>query len=283
METGQLPYRSRCLLQLPLHLEFFPSKRCKFIKRGTHTSTYQTCDHTRISIELIQKDTGSSSTPIPTIINGTPSSTSTTLVLVSEVPIITHAHPIVNTKPIATNPFGSIFHSLGYNIQSIPTTSIPFSYGMPNFTSQFSSSILDSTPNTSIGLGGMAPPHTPFSFGSAHIPQTTPIIGGLPPFHSGYNPGSNSPGWSNQPRGQATSYGTSFTHTSSVPILTNMFGMTNSPLSSRFTPRGGHFHTLGNPQPRATPVGGNFYNPHHNIPTGIVPNQPLMNQFGGGP
>jgi hypothetical protein len=58
--------------------------------------------------------------------------------------------------------------------------------------------------------------------------------------------------------------------------------MTNLPLSSGFTPGGGQFHTLGNPQPGATPVGGNFYNPHHNIPTGMVPNQPLMNQFRGG-
>jgi hypothetical protein len=61
-----------------------------------------------------------------------------------------------------------------------------------------------------------------------------------------------------------------------------MFGMTNPPLSSGFTPGGGQFHTLGNPQPGATLAGGNIYNPHHNIPTGMVPNQPFMNQFGGG-
>jgi hypothetical protein len=39
---------------------------------------------------------------------------------------------------------------------------------------------------------------------------------------------------------------------------------------------------MGNPQPGATLAGGNIYNPHYNIPTGMVPNQPLMNQFGGG-
>jgi hypothetical protein len=128
----------------------------------------------------------------------------------------------------------------------------------------------------------MDPPHTPFVFGGAHIPQTTPTIGGLPPFHLVSNPGPNAPGWSNQPGIQATAYGPSFTHTSYVPIPTNTFGMSNPPLSSRFTPRGGQFHTLGNPQPRSTPAGGNFYSPHHRIPTGMMPNQPLMNQFRGG-
>jgi hypothetical protein len=48
------------------------------------------------------------------------------------------------------------------------------------------------------------------------------------------------------------------------------------------TPGGGQFHTLVNPQPRATPAGGNVYNPHHNIPNGMVPNQAFMNNFGGG-
>jgi hypothetical protein len=58
--------------------------------------------------------------------------------------------------------------------------------------------------------------------------------------------------------------------------------MTNPPLSSGFTPRGGQFHALGNPQPRSNPAGGNFYNPHQNIPTGMMPNQPFMNHPGGG-
>jgi hypothetical protein len=161
------------------------------------------------------------------------------MVVVSEVPIITLVHPIVNTQPIAINPFGSLCHSLGYNIQSIPTTSSPFSYGMSNFTSQFSSSIPTSNLNTSIGHGGMAPPHTPFSFGGAHIPQMTPTIGGLPPCHPRSNPGPNDPRWSNQPSGQATAYGPSFTPTSSVLIMTNTFGTTNPPLSFGFTPKRG--------------------------------------------
>jgi hypothetical protein len=105
------------------------------------------------------------------------------------------------------------------------------------------------------------------------------MIGGLPPFHPGSNPSLNSPGWSSQPGKQVVSYGFSFTPTSSAPILTNMFGVSNSHLSSRFTPGGGKFHTLGNPQPGATPTRGNFDNPHHNIPTRMVPNQPFMNQF----
>jgi hypothetical protein len=116
MDPYQLPRRSCRLLQLPPHFESFPSKRCKVIKRGTHTSTYQTCDHIRMSIESIQKDIGSPLTPIPTIVNGTPSTPSTTMVLASEVPIITLFCPIVNTQPIATNPFGSLYHSSGDNI-----------------------------------------------------------------------------------------------------------------------------------------------------------------------
>jgi hypothetical protein len=128
----------------------------------------------------------------------------------------------------------------------------------------------------------MAPPHTLFLFGGAHIPQTTPTVGGIPHFHPGSNLGPNAPGWSGQPGGKVVAYGSSFTPTSSIPILTNIFGITNPPLSSEFTPRGGQFHTLGNPQPGGTPDGGNLYNPHHNISTRMVPNQPLMNQFGGG-
>jgi hypothetical protein len=207
MEPDQLPRRSRYLLRLPLHLESLPSKRHKVIKRGTHTSTYQNFDHTMMSTELTQKDIGSPSTPIPTIFNGTPLTPSTTMVVVPEVPIITHACTVVNYQPIAMTPFGSLCHSLGYNIQSIPMASSPFSYGMPNLTSQFSSSIPTSNPHTSIGLGGMAPSHTPFSFGGAHIPQTTPTVGGLPPFHPRSNLGPNALRWSGQPGGQDASYG----------------------------------------------------------------------------
>jgi hypothetical protein len=74
--------------------------------------------------------------------------------------------------------------------------SSPFSYGMPNFTSQFSNSIPTVGPNASIGLGGNTPLYTPFSFGGSQIPQMTPYMGGMPSF----NPGSNPPtsGWNSQ-------------------------------------------------------------------------------------
>jgi hypothetical protein len=109
-----------------------------------------------------------------------------------------------------------------------------------------------------------------------------PTVGNLPPFHPRSNLGLNAPGWSGKPGEQGVAYVLSFTPPSSTLIPTNTFGMTNPPLSFEFTPGGGQFHTLSDPQPRSTPVGGNLYNPHHNIPTGMVPNQPLMNQFGGG-
>jgi hypothetical protein len=183
MEPDPLPRRSHRLLKLPPHIEYFPSKRRKVIKHGTHTSTYQTCGHTSMSTESSQKDIGSPLTPIPTIVNGTPSTPSTTMVVVSEVHVITPIQPVVATQPIVTNPFGSLFGSSGYNTQSIPMASIPFSYGMLNLTSQFSSSIPLMNTNPSIGLGGMDPPHIPLSFGGAHIPQMTPMVGIQPPFH----------------------------------------------------------------------------------------------------
>jgi len=108
----------------------------------------------------------------------------------------------------------------------------------------------------------MAPLHVPFLFGGAHIPQLTPTIGSQPPFHHGSNPSLNAPGWSGQLGIKVPSYVPSFTSTLSTPIMTKTFSMTNPPLSSVFPPKGGQFHTLGNPQPRATPDGGIFYNPH---------------------
>jgi hypothetical protein len=115
-----------------------------------------------MSTEPSHQDTGSRSTPTPTIVNGTTLTPATIMVVVSEKPIITAARPIVNTQPIAMEPFGSLGHSLGYNVQSILMASSPFSYGMLNFTSQFSNSTPVVGPNASIGLVGTTPPYTPF-------------------------------------------------------------------------------------------------------------------------
>jgi hypothetical protein len=193
VELDPLPRMSHRLLKLPPHLESLPSKRRKVITRGTHTSTYQSCDHTSMSTESGQKDIRSPSPPIPIIVNGTPSTPSTTTVVVPKVPIITPIQPMVATQPIVTIPFGSIFDTPRYNTQSIPSASSHFSYGMSNLTLQFSSSIPATNTNPSIGLVGMAPPHIPLSFGGAHIPQTTPTVGSQPPFHPGSNPSLNAP------------------------------------------------------------------------------------------
>jgi hypothetical protein len=144
------------------------------------------------------------------------------------------------------------------------------------------SSILANNTNPSIGLRGMAPLHIPLSFGVAQIPKMTPTVGSQPPFHLGSNPIINSPGWSNQLGGQVFSYVPPFTPSSSTLILTNTFGMMNPPLSFGFPPRGGQIHNMGNPHLGATLAGGNVYNPHYKIPTGMVPTQPIMNQFRGG-
>jgi hypothetical protein len=189
---------------------------------------------------------------------------------------------MVATQPIVTNPFGSLFGTLGYNAQSIPLVSNPFSFGMPNMTLQLSSSIHANNTNPSIGPRGMAPLHIPLLFGVAHIPQMTPTTRIQPPFPPGSNPSLNARGWSNRPGKQDTSYIPSFPPSSSTTILTNMFGMMKPPLSSEFPPRGSLFHTMGNPQHGAPLAGGNVYNPQYTIPTGMVPTQTLMTQFGGG-
>jgi hypothetical protein len=268
------------LLQLPPDIESFPSKRHRVIIRGTQTSIVQTCDSTRMSTEPSLQNTGKPSNPTPMIVNGTPLTPTTSIVVVPEASIITMDCPIVNVEDTTSNPFGYLGHSPGYNVQSIPTVSSPFSYGMPNFTSHFSNSIPAADPNASIGLGGSTHPYTPFSFGGSQITQMTPNMGGIHAFNPRTNPPTS--GWNNQPGEQASSQVLSYNPTSLVHILTNTFGMMNLDLSSRFPPRGGQFHSFGNPQPRSNPVGGNFYNPQQNIPTGMMPNPPFMNQPRGG-
>jgi hypothetical protein len=135
MESDQPPCWSHHLVQLPPDFTSFPSKRRRVIIHGTHTSTIQTCDSTRMSSEPSLQSSGIPLTPIPTIVNGTPSTPATYMVIVSKAPIITMARPIVNAQATASNPFGYLGHSPGYNVQSIPMASSPFSYGMPNFTS----------------------------------------------------------------------------------------------------------------------------------------------------
>jgi hypothetical protein len=166
--------------------------------------------------------------------------------------------------------------------------SSPFYYGMPNFTSQFSTAILAAGHNASIGLGGTTPPYTPFPFGGSHIPQTNPNIGSVLALNTRSNPFMA--GWNNQPGIQVSSY----IPTSSALILTNTFGMTNPLQSYGFPLEGGQSYPLGNPQPRSNPVGGNFhnpqprsysaggnfYNPQQNIPVGMTPDPLYMNQPG---
>jgi hypothetical protein len=141
-----------------------------------------------MSIEFSLQNTGSYSTPIPTIVNGTPLTPTTTTVAVLEAYNSTMARSVVNASCLASNPFGGFVHSPSYNVQSIPMDSSPFSYGMPNFTSQFSTTILAVGPNTSLGLGGTTSPYTPFPFGGSHIPQTNPNIGSVPTLNPRSNP-----------------------------------------------------------------------------------------------
>jgi hypothetical protein len=86
MEQDQPPRRSHHLLKLPPHFESlpkFPSKRRKVNRRGTYISTSQTCDYPVMGTESSLNDTGSPSTPIPSVVSGIPSTPSATMVVVS--------------------------------------------------------------------------------------------------------------------------------------------------------------------------------------------------------
>jgi hypothetical protein len=89
----------------------------------------------------------------------------------------TMARPIVNASSLSSNPFGGFGHLPSYNVQSIPMASSPFSYGIPNFTLQFSTAIPAIGPNASLILGGTTPYYTPFPFFRSHIPETNPNVG----------------------------------------------------------------------------------------------------------
>jgi hypothetical protein len=65
-----------------------PSKRCRVIIHGTHMSTIQTCDSTRMSTEPSLKNSGSPLTLIPTIVNDTPLTPAISMLVVLEVSII---------------------------------------------------------------------------------------------------------------------------------------------------------------------------------------------------
>jgi hypothetical protein len=107
-----------------------------------------------------------------------------------------------------------------------------FYYGMPNFTSLFSTAIPAVGHNASLGLGGTTP-HTPSPFGGSHIPQANPNVGSVPILKPGSSP--STAGWNNPAGGQVPPY----IPIPSVSIPTNTFGMTNPLQSSGFPPGGG--------------------------------------------
>jgi hypothetical protein len=123
----------------------------------------------------------------------------------------------------------------GYNSQSMPLVSNPFSFGMPNMTLHMSSSILTSNVNTSFGSGGMSPPYNPFPFGGGHIPQSFPMVGGWNPPSSAPNPSYGFQGWNGQMGGVSTSYIHSVYPSSTMHVPMNDFIMENPPQTSGVT------------------------------------------------
>jgi len=173
--------------------------------------------------------------------------------------------------------------SSDHNIQSIPEASNPFSFGMPDMNSHWSSSVSMANVNHSFGSGGTPPPYVPFVFGGGHIPQPIPMVRGWNIPSSKPNPSFNAPGWSAQMGGQFTSYIPFVIPSSSTSIPTNNFIMANITLTSSVSSGGAQFYSMGNPQHKVPSSGGNIYNSYHvafsskAASIGMVPLQPFMN------
>jgi hypothetical protein len=157
VEQDQPPRRSLHLLKLPPCLDPLPkspSKRRRVNKCGTYISTSQTCDHPTMSTESDMNVLGSPSTPLSSMISGIPSTPSSSMVWVLEAPSSSASQPMSSTRPMGMNPFGFLFGMSNHDSQSIPSASNPFSFGMPDMTSQLSSSISTTNMNPSFGSGG---------------------------------------------------------------------------------------------------------------------------------
>jgi hypothetical protein len=174
-----------------------------------------------MSIESDTNVSGSPLTPFSFVIRGIPLNPSSSTVWVSEVPSSSATQPVSSTQPTGMNPFRSLFGMSSHDSQLIPLASNPFSFGMPEMTSQISSSFSTTSVNPSFGYGGTMPNYFPFSFGGGHIPQENPTVGGWNPLSFPPNPSLNSPIWSAQSGRQFTSYIPSFIPSSSTPIPMN--------------------------------------------------------------
>jgi hypothetical protein len=214
-----------------------------------------------MSTELDMNVLGSPSIPLSSMISGIPSTPSSSTMWVPEVPSYSATQPVSSTQPTGMNPFISLFGMSSHDSQSISLTSNPFYFGMPNMTSQLSSSVSMTNVNPSFGFWGMTPPYVPFSFGGGHIPQENATVGGWNPPSSKPNPIFSARGWSAQMGRQFTSYIISLIPSSSTPIPMNSFIMENPPLYYRVPSGGIQFHSMGTPQHGVSSFGGNVYNP----------------------
>jgi hypothetical protein len=100
VEKDHPPRRSLHLLKLPPCLDplpNFPSKRRRVNKRGSYISTSQTHDHPVMSTELNMNVSGSPLTPFSSMISGIPSTPSSLIVWLSEVPSPSATQPMSST------------------------------------------------------------------------------------------------------------------------------------------------------------------------------------------
>jgi hypothetical protein len=182
------------------------------------------------------------------IFSGVPSNPASSMVWMPENTLLNTSKPMVSSQPTRMNPFVFPRGSSDYSTQLMLGASNPFSFGMPDMKSHFSSFVSMTNINPSFGFGGMMPPYVPFSFGGGHISQVTPTVGGCNPPSSRTNPIFNTPGWSAQMGSQFTSYIPSVIPPSSMPIPTNYFIMENIPLTYGFSLGGVNFMIWETPE-----------------------------------
>jgi hypothetical protein len=112
VEKYQPPFRSRRLLKLPPHLDpllKMPSKRRRVNKFGTYISTSQTRDHPVMNYESDLNVSGSPSNSFSSMISGIPSTPSSSMVWVPEVPASCATQLVSSTRTTRMNPFRSLF------------------------------------------------------------------------------------------------------------------------------------------------------------------------------
>ena len=103
-------------------------------------------------------------------------------------------------------------------------------FGIPDITTSILSPAPSLSADPSVGMGGTTTPCLAHRFGSGHIPPSTPFVGGFSLPSSGHNTSVHSYGGdSGYVNIGATTYIPSYVPSSTTPIPSNDFLMSNPP------------------------------------------------------